>query len=209
MKSSLVVRASDCQCTSCNGPGFDPSIHWHRGIWGAADEAVLNIVRKNPPPPQTCLPLDLKEEQQIQLGKLDPDSEFRLCGFHYSAGIIRQRSIFTKRWGPEAFFGVCKLPLEAWDKDMVENKNCWSEKTMFRTWFCIFLATWSWQCYNIKETLKPEISHKKLNYTPCYNFFQFFPKSSKFSPSFVSSSNSYNICPIVQQSFLPSGGASR
>jgi hypothetical protein len=43
---------SDCQCTSCNGPGFDPSIRRHSGIWGAADEAVLNIVRtnrKNPP----------------------------------------------------------------------------------------------------------------------------------------------------------------
>ncbi len=45
-KSSLVVRVSDCQCTSCNGPGFDPSIRRHSGIWGAADEAVLNIVRK-------------------------------------------------------------------------------------------------------------------------------------------------------------------
>ncbi len=46
MWSSLVVRASDCQCTSCNGPGFDPRIRRHSGIWGAADEAVLNIVRK-------------------------------------------------------------------------------------------------------------------------------------------------------------------
>ncbi len=44
MRTSLVVRASDCQCTSCNGPGFDPSIRRHSGIWGAADEAVLNIV---------------------------------------------------------------------------------------------------------------------------------------------------------------------
>ncbi len=26
MRSSLVVKASYCQCTSCNGPGFDPSI---------------------------------------------------------------------------------------------------------------------------------------------------------------------------------------
>jgi hypothetical protein len=46
MRSSLVVRASDCHCTSCNGPGFDPSIRRHSGIWGAADEAVLNILRK-------------------------------------------------------------------------------------------------------------------------------------------------------------------
>ncbi len=53
LRSSLVVRASDCQCTSCNGPGFDPSIRRHSGIWGAADKAVLNIVRrknkKSPP----------------------------------------------------------------------------------------------------------------------------------------------------------------
>ncbi len=46
MRSSLVVRAFDCQCTSCNGPGFDPSIRRHSGIWGAADEAVLNTVWK-------------------------------------------------------------------------------------------------------------------------------------------------------------------
>ncbi len=48
MRSSLVVRASDCQCTSCNGPGFDPSIPQHSGIWRAADETVLNIVWKKP-----------------------------------------------------------------------------------------------------------------------------------------------------------------
>ncbi len=32
MRSILLVRASDCQCTSCNGPGFDPSIRRHSGI---------------------------------------------------------------------------------------------------------------------------------------------------------------------------------
>ncbi len=47
MRSNLVVRASDCQCTSCNGPGFDPCIRQHSGIWGAADEAVLNKYEKN------------------------------------------------------------------------------------------------------------------------------------------------------------------
>ncbi len=46
MRSSIVVRASDCQCTSCNGHWFDSSIRRHSGIWGAADEAVLDIVRK-------------------------------------------------------------------------------------------------------------------------------------------------------------------
>jgi hypothetical protein len=45
VRSSLAVRAPDCQCTSCNGPGFNPSIRRHSGIWGAADEAVLNTVR--------------------------------------------------------------------------------------------------------------------------------------------------------------------
>ncbi len=43
MRSSLVVRASDCQCTSCNGPGFDPIIRRHSGIRVAADEAVSII----------------------------------------------------------------------------------------------------------------------------------------------------------------------
>jgi hypothetical protein len=36
MRYSLVVRASDCQCTG-------PTTHWNRG---AAAEAVLNKVRK-------------------------------------------------------------------------------------------------------------------------------------------------------------------
>jgi hypothetical protein len=51
MRSSLVVRASDCQCTSCNAP----SIRRHSEIWGAADEAVLNIVRKKIPPKITTM----------------------------------------------------------------------------------------------------------------------------------------------------------
>ncbi len=33
MISSLVVRASDCQCTSCISPGFDPSIRRHSAQW--------------------------------------------------------------------------------------------------------------------------------------------------------------------------------
>ncbi len=46
MRSSRVVRASDSQCRSRNCPGFDPSILRHSGIWGAADEAVLNFLHK-------------------------------------------------------------------------------------------------------------------------------------------------------------------
>ncbi len=44
MRSSRV--ASDSQCRSRNCPGFDPSILRLSGIWGAADEAVLNIVHE-------------------------------------------------------------------------------------------------------------------------------------------------------------------
>ncbi len=43
------LAPSDCQCRRRNSPGFDSSILRHSGIWGAADEAVLNTVhRKNP-----------------------------------------------------------------------------------------------------------------------------------------------------------------
>jgi hypothetical protein len=44
MRCTRVARASDSQCRSRNGPGFDPSILRHSGISGAADEAVLNKV---------------------------------------------------------------------------------------------------------------------------------------------------------------------
>ncbi len=49
MRSSRVVRAVGCQCRSRNSPGrlgYDPSILQHSGIWGAADEAVLNTVHR-------------------------------------------------------------------------------------------------------------------------------------------------------------------
>jgi hypothetical protein len=40
---SQVGRASDSQYRSRNCPGFDPSIIRHCEIWGAPDEAVLNV----------------------------------------------------------------------------------------------------------------------------------------------------------------------
>ncbi len=46
VRSSQVVRASDCQYRSPNSPGFHPSILRHSGIWGEADEAVLNKVHR-------------------------------------------------------------------------------------------------------------------------------------------------------------------
>ncbi len=45
-RSSRTVGASGCQYQSRNSPGFDPSIRRHSGIWGAADEAVLNNVHE-------------------------------------------------------------------------------------------------------------------------------------------------------------------
>ncbi len=45
-KNFKMVRAADCQCQSRNSHGFDPCILRHSGIWGAADEAVLNKVHK-------------------------------------------------------------------------------------------------------------------------------------------------------------------
>ncbi len=53
MRSSRVVRASDCQCQSRNSPEYDARILLHSGIWEAVDEAVLKKVhkkiQKNPP----------------------------------------------------------------------------------------------------------------------------------------------------------------
>ncbi len=46
MRSSWVIRASGYQSPIRNSPGFYPSILRHSGIWGAADEAVLNSVSK-------------------------------------------------------------------------------------------------------------------------------------------------------------------
>jgi len=45
MRSSRVVRASDCQCRSHNSPGFDPSSLWQSRIWGAAASSS-NIVSR-------------------------------------------------------------------------------------------------------------------------------------------------------------------
>ncbi len=46
-RSNRVVRASGCQCPRRKSPGFDPRILRQSGVWGAADEAVLNE-KKNP-----------------------------------------------------------------------------------------------------------------------------------------------------------------
>jgi hypothetical protein len=47
MISSRVIRAFGCQCQSRNSPGFETSILRDSGIWGAAEEAVLNNVHNS------------------------------------------------------------------------------------------------------------------------------------------------------------------
>ncbi len=120
MRSSLVVRASDCQCTSCNGPGFDPSIRPHSGIWGAADEAVLNIVRKkkkkSPPKilkktcrptvrkPRTLCPSAVSESTFLNLPKyrvaLCEISEFRIC-LKWCWYDVFGVGLYNNLWGPD------------------------------------------------------------------------------------------------------------
>ncbi len=45
-RSSRIVRMCDCNCYSGISPRFDLSILRHSGIWGTADEAVLNKVHE-------------------------------------------------------------------------------------------------------------------------------------------------------------------
>ncbi len=42
------AQKPSCRSRICPGSGFDPSILRHSGIWGAADDAVLNKVLKIP-----------------------------------------------------------------------------------------------------------------------------------------------------------------
>ncbi len=76
MRSSRVIRASDCQCRIRNNSGFDPSILWHSEIWGAADEEVLNTVhRKKKKKPTYTFPC------YVQRGRKRPqcDSSLPSC----------------------------------------------------------------------------------------------------------------------------------
>ncbi len=52
MRSSQVVRASDCQCTSCNGPEFDPSIpsaqgNLRGGRWSNVEWSTKTVWHRN------------------------------------------------------------------------------------------------------------------------------------------------------------------
>jgi len=49
MRSSLEVRAPDCQCTSCNGPGFDPSMLRHSNLRGGRWSSVEYSTKKKSP----------------------------------------------------------------------------------------------------------------------------------------------------------------
>ncbi len=67
MRSSPVVRASDCQCRSRNSTGFDPSFLRQSGIWGAADGAVLNTVHRKNKSKKIPLLTDKVEDPVIRL----------------------------------------------------------------------------------------------------------------------------------------------
>jgi hypothetical protein len=81
--------------------GLDPSILWHSWIWGAADEAVFNIVRKKqkiPPKNQNKIFLWL-------LGRVsDPYSLLIRIRFRIQLGWIPIRNqsgsrvVMTKNW---------------------------------------------------------------------------------------------------------------
>ncbi len=101
MRSSLVVRASDCQCTSCNGPGFNTSIRRHSGIWGAADEAVLNTVRKNKKSPKKYLE---KKHLFLHIWRNLWSSVKNICGKASRPKIPTYSKICTYR-----YFVVCTI----------------------------------------------------------------------------------------------------
>jgi hypothetical protein len=63
MRSSPVVRASDCHCQCRNSPGFDPSI-----LWQAADEAVLNTVFR-----------EREKKTVLKLKQMDPGKSDLYC----------------------------------------------------------------------------------------------------------------------------------
>ncbi len=100
MRSSLVASASDWQCTCCNGPGFNPSIRRHSGIWWAADEAVLNIVRKKNPP-----------------------KKYLKKGSHYSQNSVAVEAQNTSRGGPWTLkMEAWRLKMEAWRLKMEPSR---------------------------------------------------------------------------------------
>ncbi len=60
-------------------PGFDPSIRRHSGIWGAADEAVLNIVRQKIKSPPKIFLKNIKHKN-CRIFDLHTSS-YDICGF--------------------------------------------------------------------------------------------------------------------------------
>jgi hypothetical protein len=91
---------SDCQCQNT---GFDPSILRHSGIWGAADEAVLNKVHKKPKKIPLFKSLHLKSYLQR-----NRQIEFWVSGINGSFWLGRQQ-VWSIVWlfGPlpsHAFF---------------------------------------------------------------------------------------------------------
>jgi hypothetical protein len=78
-RSCRLVGASDSQCRNRNCPGFrfDPSILWHSGIWGAADEAVLSIIHKK----KKILKIPFYRQAKIERKASIPPVLWYLCDF--------------------------------------------------------------------------------------------------------------------------------
>ncbi len=110
MRSSLVVRASDCQCTCCNGPGFDPGIRRHSGIWGAADEAVLNIVWTK----HKKSPKKIKKKPSWQIGQV-------LAVLRKCRGFSGNARLFPKIPGLNYFFKARDVLIHL---KMLKTKQC-------------------------------------------------------------------------------------
>ncbi len=99
MRSSRVARASDSECHSRNCPGFNPSILRHSGIWGAADETLLNTVHKK-------ISLDSYKSERIMswLNRLSTPCRWfflqgkKFVGFGSGTRAWRRRVQFTLWW---------------------------------------------------------------------------------------------------------------
>ncbi len=135
MRSSHVVRASGCQYQNRNSPGFDPSIFRHRGIWGAADEAVLNNVHKKIPLWKSIVP---------DLWHFDTDPDPRIRTLDYGSRFFRQwHSNLLKNL---VFFAkiFCLLPTvgSTFTSVLKDKKSLRSHKTVEIEVFLNFFACW-------------------------------------------------------------------
>ncbi len=104
-----LVIASDCQCTSCNGPGFDPSMRRHNGIWGAVRWISVEYGTKK------------KSPKKYYKKKIYFVPVWRCCGWRrrtlscWRCGARPWRASWRRPWRPSS-------SRQAWNKTRL-NKN--------------------------------------------------------------------------------------